>query len=115
MVLGGNIEIPANTYVGYNAYATGRDERAWGANAHEFRPERWGETMADISRRYRVANHRAEFIAFHGGRRACLGQKFGMLETRVTLFVLVQQIKWKLDPSWPEKMTPVSSDIEPHL
>lgn len=107
VVLGGEIPIPAGTYMGYNAYSTGRDRKAWGETADEFRPERWGATMEEIGSRYRRANSRAEFISFHGGRRACLGQKFAMLETRVTVFELVRKLRWETDPSWVEKMTPV--------
>jgi cytochrome P450 len=109
VLLGGTIPIPAGTYVGYNAYATGRDPDAWGDTANDFRPERWGSTMDEINVNYRRANHRASFIAFHGGRRACLGQKFAMFEARLTMAELVRQTKWRIDPTWTKRMTPVSS------
>lgn len=107
VLLGGEVLIPAGTYVGYNCYATGRDRKIWGDTADEFRPERWGTTMHDINNRYRKANTSAEFIAFHGGKRACIGQKFGMLEACASLFEIVKRLKWGVDPTWPEKMTPV--------
>lgn len=105
--LGGKIPIPAGTYVGYNAYATGRNKQAWGDDADVFRPERWGVTIEDINSRYRQASSRAEFIAFHGGRRACLGQRFALLQVRITMIVLLRALKWRIDPSWQEAMTPV--------
>lgn len=105
--LGGKIPIPAGTYVGYNAYATGRNKQAWGEDADEFRPERWGITIEDINARYRQASSRAEFIAFHGGRRACLGQRFALFQVRITMIVLIRAFKWRLDPLWHEAMTPV--------
>lgn len=113
--LGGHILIPKGTYVGYNAYATGRDKQAWGADADEFRPERWGTTVAEIQGRYRQANRRGEFIAFHGGRRACLGQRFALFQIRITLIVLLCALKWSIDPAWKEAMTPVREAPSPNL
>ena len=107
VLLGGEVLIPAGTYVGYNCYATGRDRKIWGDTADKFRPERWGTTMHDVNNRFRKANSSAEFISFHGGKRACIGQKFGMLEASASLFELVKRLKWGVDPTWPEKMTSV--------
>jgi cytochrome P450 len=109
VLLGGTIPIPAGTYIGYNAYATGRDTNAWGNDASDFRPERWGSTTDEINVHYRRVNHRASFISFHGGRRACVGQKFAMFEARLTIAELVRQTKWRIDPTWKRRMTAVSS------
>ncbi|KAI9891478.1 MAG: cytochrome P450-dit2 [Vezdaea aestivalis] len=106
VTLGGKILIPAGTYVGYNAYATGRDKRAWGEDADAFRPSRWGDSKEEVAVRYRQANSRGAFIAFHGGRRACLGQKFAMFQVRITVLELITRLKWKIDPQWEERMTP---------
>lgn len=103
------IYIPQGTYLGYNCYATNRDPSIWGPSADDFLPERWGETHADISKRYRSARARAEFVSFHGGSRACLGEQFAVLEMRVSLFVLVKNLQWRLDPGWRDRKTPVSS------
>ena len=108
VLLGGKIPIPAGTYVGYNAYATGRDRQAWGETANDFKPERWGSAIDEINAQYRRANSRASFIAFHGGRRACLGQKFAMFEARLTMAELLTQARWKIDPTWEKRMTAVS-------
>ncbi|CAG8983880.1 hypothetical protein HYALB_00005519, partial [Hymenoscyphus albidus] len=108
VLLGSKIIIPENTFVGYNAYSTNRSSRTWGPDANECVPERWGITSEEISKRYRKATARAEFISFHGGSRACLGEKFAMLETRVSIAYLVRGFEWGLDPEWTERMTPVS-------
>lgn len=105
--LGGDIFIPKGTYVGYNCVSTNRDLEAWGANANEFVPNRWGCSSEEIRREYRQRKARAEFLSFHGGQRACLGEKFALLQLRVTLCVLVRSVQWTLDPAWPERMTPV--------
>lgn len=114
VMLGGKIPIPAGTYLGYNAYATGRDRGAWGANANDFKPERWGSSVEEINANYRRVNSRASFIAFHGGRRACLGQKFAMFEARLSMATVLREVRWWIDPAWVRKMTPVSFYQCPH-
>lgn len=104
--LGGDIFLPEGTYVGYNCYSTNRDPKAWGVDANEFRPHRWGLSCQDIQKEYRRRRARAEFISFHGGQRACLGERFALLQLKVTLYVLVKSLRWKLDPAWPDRMTP---------
>ncbi|KAG5997319.1 hypothetical protein E4U43_002670 [Claviceps pusilla] len=106
--LGGDIFVPAGTYVGYNCYSTNRDPEAWGPDPNDFRPQRWGLGFQDIQREYRRRRSRAEFISFHGGQRACLGERFALLQLKATLYVLVRSLRWKLDPTWPDRMTPVS-------
>ncbi|QMW44441.1 hypothetical protein G4B11_007861 [Aspergillus flavus] len=106
VILGNQIYIPKGTYVGYNCYSTNRDPAVWGPTADEFRPERWGQSNTEISQCYRQRRARAEFVSFHGGSRACLGEKFALLEARVALFVLVSRLSWSLDPEWPDRKTP---------
>lgn len=65
--------------------------------------------MDEINALFRRANAKGAFISFHGGRRACLGQKFAMLEARVALVALLTSVRWELDPEWPRMMTPVCS------
>lgn len=109
VLLGGKIPIPAGTYLGYNAYSTNRDMEFWGATADEFKPGRWGSNIDEINALFRRTNAKGAFISFHGGRRACLGQKFAMLEARVALVALLGRVRWELDPEWPRMMTPVCS------
>ncbi|KAB8269543.1 cytochrome P450 [Aspergillus minisclerotigenes] len=106
VILGNQIYIPKGTYVGYNCYSTNRDPAVWGPTADEFRPERWGQSNTEILQCYRQRRARAEFVSFHGGSRACLGEKFALLEARVALFVLVSRLSWSLDPEWPDRKTP---------
>ena len=76
-------------------------------DADEFCPGRWGATSEEINKRYRRARAKAEFISFHGGKRACLGEKFAMLEMRTTIFEMVRVFEWVLDDDWPDRKTPV--------
>lgn len=106
VLLGSNISIPKGTYVGYNNFATGRDRTVWGVDADTFSPERWGTTMDEISKRYSVSKRNCTLPAFHGGKRACLGEKFALLEVRALLVQLLSNFKISLDPNWKEQLTP---------
>ncbi|KAL9625217.1 MAG: hypothetical protein Q9160_000619 [Pyrenula sp. 1 TL-2023] len=106
VMLGSEIYVPKDTYIGYNCYSTNRDPKAWGPTANAFQPERWGCSNQEILSRYRKSKARAEFISFHGGKRACLGEKLALLEMRISLFVLVKNFSWSLDPEWPDRKTP---------
>jgi cytochrome P450 len=109
---GEQVVIPAGTYVGYHAYSTNRDTDIWGPDAEEFKPERWGCTMPEIQGLYRRVRTKGGFVSFHGGRRACLGERFAMLEMRVAVFGLVRRFVMALGKErvW---MMPVSYHLFP--
>ncbi|KAI9653344.1 MAG: cytochrome P450-dit2 [Alyxoria varia] len=101
VILGGDasssgIKIAPSTYVGYHNLSTGRDPHTWGTDYSTFRPSRWGTTTIEINAKLRTAQSKAEFPAFHGGRRACLGQRFALLEMKVMLWGLVREVQWDL-------------------
>ncbi|KAK2060859.1 cytochrome P450 [Colletotrichum caudatum] len=108
-LLGGNVVIPEGTYVGYHCYSTNRCPCAWGPTADEFNPGRWGCSSEAIQQEYRRRRARGEWISFHGGKkskRACLGERFAMLEMRATLIQLVREFSFTLDPTWVDRKTP---------
>ncbi|KAJ9667590.1 cytochrome P450-dit2 [Coniosporium apollinis] len=96
-VLLGNIPIPKDTYVGWTATGAHRDTAAWGSNAEEFQPERWGNTPEQIHGNMRKHTSKSQFIPFHGGRRACLGQNFAMLEVRAAIVELLRISRWRFE------------------
>jgi cytochrome P450 len=102
------VMIPAGTYVGYHAYSTNRDIGIWGADSDKFRPERWGKSLEEIHATHRRVRAKGGFITFHGGRRACLGERFAMIELRVGLAGLLQAFALRPSDS-PVKMMPVSN------
>ncbi|GJC82016.1 cytochrome P450-DIT2 [Colletotrichum liriopes] len=105
-LLGGDVVIPKGTYVGYHCYSTNRCPVAWGPTADKFDPGRWGSSSEAIQQNYRRRRARGEWISFHGGKRACLGEKFAMLEMRATLIQLVREFSFTLDPMWVDRKTP---------
>jgi unspecific monooxygenase len=106
VMLGEDILLQKGTYCGYNGYTTNRDTEFWGMDSHVFRPSRWGSNSEDIQMLFRKASSKSAFISFHGGRRTCLGIKFAMMGARVSMSMFLRNLEWKLDPTWPRRMTP---------
>lgn len=104
--LGPGIVIEKNTYVGYNNYGTGTSKQVWGENAQTFTPERWGSSDEEITKNWKKHKYDASIAAFHGGRRACLGEKIALLEMKYTLYYVLKNFEINMDPQWPDKMTP---------
>lgn len=67
--------IPEGTVVGCNAWVVHRDKVVYGANAHEFYPERWIESTPEHIQRMENLN-----FAFGGGPRVCIGKNIALLE-----------------------------------
>ncbi|PWY82418.1 cytochrome P450 [Aspergillus eucalypticola CBS 122712] len=68
--------------VGYCVYAMHRRRDIYGADADEFRPERWeNDALKDVGWGY---------LPFNGGPRVCLGQEFALLEVGYTFVRLLQ-------------------------
>lgn len=104
-LLGSSIAIPKGAYVGYNNYATTHSASAWIEPA-SFKPERWGDDLAEILSEYKHAKSRATLPSFHGGKRACLGEKFALFEGRIFVYGIIRHFKVRLDPDWEDKLTP---------
>lgn len=104
-VLGGKIVIPKNSYVGYNVYGTGTSKNVWGQDSFEFQPERWGTTHEQVIETWKRTKNTCAMSAFHGGRRACLGEKLALIEIRITIANMLQRLSWKIDNDWKERVT----------
>lgn len=107
----GDMIIPKGVYVGYNNFATGRDKTVWD-QPEIFQPERWGSTIDEVNRNYAKAKSSARLPAFHGRKRACLGEKFALYELKQLLAQILKVYMFELDPDWQDKLTP-SGPISP--
>ncbi|KAK9855205.1 hypothetical protein MYU51_002517 [Penicillium brevicompactum] len=105
-LLGDELPIPKGTFVGWNAWAVHSNTAIWGADAREFRPERWGSTVEEMQARFRRETVRGTYIPFNAHRRKCLGQGFALLQMKILLFVLLKRVSWAVDPGYQLKMTP---------
>ncbi|KAI5891509.1 cytochrome P450 [Schizophyllum commune H4-8] len=91
---GGRYAIPAGSGIALLIREAHRDPAVWGADAHEFRPER----MADG--RFEDLPPNA-WQPFGYGARGCIGKNFSWQEMRLVLCTLVQQFDLALaDPAY---------------
>ena len=67
----------------FSQYVNARRKNIFGADADDFRPERWEEH--DNANPYGWA-----YFPFNGGPRACLGQDFAVMEVSYTIVRLLQ-------------------------
>ena len=110
VTLGGKLDLPKGTWVGWNAPGVHSDPAAWGPTARDFIPERWGDTTEEVLAKARRETVRGRYIAFNAYNRKCLGQAYAMLEMKMALFELVRRTKWAIDPSYELKLTSVCTE-----
>ncbi|KAH8808730.1 cytochrome P450 [Xylogone sp. PMI_703] len=68
--------------VGYSVYVMHRRKDLWGADANDFRPERWAEGKSFQN---------WQFLPFNGGPRICLGQQYALTEAGFVIAKLLQR------------------------
>eukprot|EP00746_Dinoflagellata_sp_MGD_P023991 gnl/MRDRNA2_/MRDRNA2_156307_c0_seq1.p1 gnl/MRDRNA2_/MRDRNA2_156307_c0~~gnl/MRDRNA2_/MRDRNA2_156307_c0_seq1.p1 ORF type:complete len:588 (+),score=71.03 gnl/MRDRNA2_/MRDRNA2_156307_c0_seq1:68-1831(+) len=80
-------------FVCYNPYGMARDTGLWGADAEEWKPERWTKMEHEPS----VYLH----CAFQAGPRICLGRDMAILEVKAVLAQLVWLgVRWEVDSAY---------------
>lgn len=77
--------IPGNTSIGCHSTLIGRDKAFYGADANDFRPERW---FTD----HRVAMERNSLV-FGSGKRMCIGLHIAELEIKKTIPVMIRDFE----------------------
>ncbi|KAL4881318.1 cytochrome P450, partial [Aspergillus karnatakaensis] len=90
--------VPKGTLVAYNIYAMHRRQDIYGADAEEFRPERWEDGRLQP---------RWGYLPFNGGPRICIGQRYALTEVSYVLVRMVQEFKGlesKDDGEWVENL-----------
>lgn len=99
-VLPGNYKVNAGQDIMISVYNIHHSSQVW-ERAEEFLPERFdlegpmpNETNTDF-----------RFIPFSGGPRKCVGDQFALLETIVTLAILLQNMNFELVPDQNINMT----------
>jgi len=92
--------IPKGTTVNVNMAAANLHPRIWGADAREFRPERW-----DRMEKGDPASDPFAFETFINGPRICIGKTFAILEMKVVLVAMMRSLRFE----WPEG---VSKEVE---
>lgn len=76
--------LPASSILVWCTWAMNRSSLIWGADAHEFKPERWLDDKGNF-----VPRNAYEFPVFNGGPRTCLGRKMAEMVAVQTIATMV--------------------------
>ncbi|KAH8986065.1 cytochrome P450 [Lactarius hatsudake] len=90
----GEILVPKNTNVFAQIYNLNRDPSIWGADAAEWKPERWLAPLPQSVTDANIQGVYANTMTFIGGTRACIGFKFSQLEMKVVLSQIIPAFRF---------------------
>lgn len=104
----GAVPVPGGTTIRIGMATSNTAPRIWGADAREFRPQRWLEKDATWDGEYALPGVWSNIMSFMGGPRGCIGYRFALLEMKMIIAVLLRRfqflpanlsIEWYLGPS----------------
>ncbi|KAH9024224.1 cytochrome P450 [Lactarius pseudohatsudake] len=88
------IFVPKNTNVFVQLSNLNRDPSIWGADAAEWKPERWLAPLPQSVADANIQGVYANTMTFIGGTRACIGFKFSQLEMKVVLSQIIPAFRF---------------------
>lgn len=91
----GKLVLPANIHIVVPTLKLHHDPEIWGADAHQFKPERFSEGIAKATN-----NNAVVFIPFGFGPRSCVGMSFVVAEAKVALSMILQRYTFELSPAY---------------
>ena len=87
-----SLDVRAGTEIVIPIAQWNRDERIFGPDANEFKPERWLGDRADEILQHPAAKGASAFsplLTFIGGNRSCIGYRFAILEFKAAMVELI--------------------------
>jgi cytochrome P450 len=90
----GRTLLPKGAFVAIDILSAHRETAVWGADALEFRPERWSEEEDHTF--HPGGEHDYAWVPFGGGQRICLGQQFSIVEQRTVLAMMLMRYRWEV-------------------
>ncbi|CAG8496479.1 4886_t:CDS:2, partial [Ambispora leptoticha] len=107
-ILPGGVPVNAGDMLLWSPYAMGRDERVWGNDVNEFKPERFLK-LGELGEYELIKPSSFKFIAFNAGPRICVGQEFATIEALFLLAVMLKNYRFELLTN--EKMITYATSI----
>ncbi|OIW18563.1 hypothetical protein TanjilG_13315 [Lupinus angustifolius] len=95
----GNYKIPRGTELLIPILAVHHDQAIWGNDVNEFNPGRFSKGVAHATK------HPVAFIPFGLGVRTCIGQNLALLQTKLTLAIMLQRFSFTLAPTYQHAPT----------
>jgi 11-oxo-beta-amyrin 30-oxidase len=89
-----NLLLPRGAHVSLPILLIHHDHDLWGNDAKEFKPERFAEGIA------KATKGRVSYFPFGGGPRICLGQNFALIEAKLAISLLLQNLSFELSPRY---------------
>jgi cytochrome P450 len=86
----GGYHTPAGTTLFISPWVMHRDPR-WFDAPSAFRPERWGDGLAERLPRF-------VYMPFGGGPRLCIGNRFALIEASLILAAIARRFRLRLEP-----------------
>ncbi|KAH9941104.1 cytochrome P450 [Epithele typhae] len=90
------IPVARGTTVFIHYQASNTNPTLWGADAAEWRPERWLAPLPAALEDARIPGVYAHLMTFAAGARACIGFKFSQLEMKIVLAELLSAFEFGL-------------------
>ncbi|XP_022945316.1 cytochrome P450 CYP749A22-like [Cucurbita moschata] len=91
----GRLRLPATLQLTVPTIAVHHDKAFWGEDAHEFKPERFGEGVGKVMER-----NSAGYLPFGLGPRSCVGMSFAMNEAKIAMSMILQKYSLALSPAY---------------
>lgn len=91
--------VPGGSLVGMNPYIVGRNKGVFGADADDFRPDRWLQQQGEGDEAYkdRMQLWGTAQIQFGGGSRICLGRNLSIMEVYKVVPTLIATFDIELE------------------
>uniref|UniRef100_A0A453KSQ5 Secologanin synthase n=1 Tax=Aegilops tauschii subsp. strangulata TaxID=200361 RepID=A0A453KSQ5_AEGTS len=89
----GDLHLPRGLSVWIPVLAIHHDESIWGADAHEFHPERFAAGR-------RSSAGAGRFLPFAAGPRNCVGQAYALFEAKVVLAMLLANFRFTISDDY---------------
>lgn len=96
-VLPDGTHVPVGTEVHYVNYVLGRSAKLF-TEPNKFRPERWMSLKGGKKEEQPPKPYSYEWPAFNAGPRSCLGRQMSYLEAKISMSMILQKFKLKLEP-----------------